>query len=279
MNNLVLEWQDKLSSILFEDKNVSGAEVSDAIDNQYRVLIKYDDETKRHKTGVRLIEPYVYGLSKAGNEVIRAFQYYGATRRGVPKYKLFRVDRILSWEPKTNSRFVANPKMLNMTNIDYNENGDKSMTMVFDQVKFMKDSGRETDMEQPQEWESPLARIKREKETQKKNIERQINNQPNNQGAIETKGLEDELKGEKSSLEAELDTRLGTTSADTSPNPRGAVEINQDKWDMDSMSPEQRHDKEVLRRRDKRWQASADERPMWRKGSQNDTLMQNGQEN
>lgn len=274
MDKLILEWQDKLSSILFEDKNVDGSEITDAINNQYRVLIKYDDETAKHQTGARLIEPYVYGLSKAGNEVIRAFQYYGATRRGVPKYKLFRVDRILSWEPKTNSKFVANPKMLNVTKIDYNENGDKSMTMVFDQVKFSHDNMQDTSINQQQEWESPLDRIKRQKEAQKKNIEQQINNQQNNQGAIETPTLKDELKGEKNSLENELDSRLGTTN-NTNANPRGALKIGQDKWDADSLSPEERHDKEVMRRRDNRWKASADERPMWRKGSMNDALKQN----
>lgn len=274
MNNLILEWQDKLTSILFEDKNVSGSDISDAINNQYCVLIKYDDETKKHQTGARLIEPFVYGLSSAGNEVIRAFQYYGATRRGVPKYKMFRTDRILSWVPKKDLHFFAEPKKLAQTNISYNENGDKSMNMIFAQVKFSNDENQQQEVQPTREWESPLDRVRREKQNAQQNIEKQINNtiNTNPQGAVKTKSLEKSLSQKTSDFEQDVNNRLGISN--TSNNDRGAVKIGNNRYDSDAKSQEEKHDNEVMRRRDRRWEKAADERPLWRKGSDNETLQQ-----
>ena len=47
----------------------------------------------------RIIEVYAYGLTKAGNPVIRAFQPYGDTSSRVPSWKFFRIDRIIYWKP------------------------------------------------------------------------------------------------------------------------------------------------------------------------------------
>ena len=70
----------------------------DAINNKYRILINYDDEDN-HATGIRLVEPYVLGYTKAGNLAFRGYQYNGDTVRGVPKWKLFRLDRVINWQP------------------------------------------------------------------------------------------------------------------------------------------------------------------------------------
>ena len=138
MLNINKIWQ----SILKED--VSTADVSDAIDNKYRVLITYDDE-KYHKIGPRLIEPYAVGLTKAGNPCMRCFQYYGDTKRGVPKWKLMRLDRIQSWQAKTNDHFVAEPRHLGVKTQDYNENGDGSMITIYNQVSFNNNPRKKED--------------------------------------------------------------------------------------------------------------------------------------
>lgn len=276
----LLEFNDKINQILFEDKGVSSSEVADAITNRYRVLINYDDETPQKQTGTRLIEPYVYGLTSAGNECIRAFQYSGATRRGVPKYKLFRLDRILSWNPKENDHFFAEPKKLAIAAPSYNNDGDKSMSMVFAQVDFIGNRGIENNQEpneQPQGWESPLDKIRRERQKKQQNIERQLNNSINVQksGAVTTKSLEKQLDGGKSDLEQDLDRTFGL---DIDNNNRGAVNIGQDKYNRDAMSPEEKHDAEVMRRRDRRWQNAAENRPLYRKGSANDELKKSEEE-
>lgn len=252
---MLQEFKKQLNNILLEAANVSSDEVSDAINKRYRVLINYDDEEPNPPTGQRLIEPYVYGLTKAGNEAIRAFQYYGETRRGVPKYKLFRLDRILKWNPQPNNHFYADPKKLAVVAPDYNENGDGSMSMIFTQVKF---GGRNnsTPNQDRGEWKSPLDRIKREKEAQKQDIEQQINNQPDKEGAVKTKELDNELG-------------KGNTSSNVH---RGAVKINPSIYDRDNKTSQERYDAEIMRKRDRRWEKAADSRPLYRKDSPNNDL-------
>lgn len=275
MHRLLTEWRDKISKILFEGKKVSGAEITDAIEKQYCVLINYDDETEEHQTGTRLIEPFVYGLSSASNEVIRAFQYYGATRRGIPKYKLFRVDRITSWHPKENLHFKVEPKKLAQTNIAYNENGDKSMEMIFAQVHFTDTTTpQQLQSQEPQEWESPLDRVRRERLKTQQSIENQLNSKTNanKQGAVATNSLKAELKNDSSEFEQSINNSLGISNMNNTQ--RGAVEIGQDKYERDAKSQDEKHNDEILRRRDKRWKNAADTRPLWRKGSANDLMQQ-----
>ena len=261
MHRLLIEFQDKLSNILFEDRKVSSSDVTDAIENQYRVQINYDDETEDPKTGTRLIEPYVYGLSLGGNEVIRAFQYGGSTKRGVPKYKLFRLDRITSWTPLTKSHFVAEPKKLAATNIDYNNNGDKKMTMIFAQVKFNgEDNTPSTETEAtPEMWQSPLDKIKKDRENIKQNLEKQLSNKKQQ---IFTKPKDEN----NNNFEQDIDKSLGLTSTDK------PLDISSQKYDNDSKSQEEKHDNEISRRRDQRWEKSVEERPLHRKGSFNADL-------
>ena len=126
------------------NEEVSGQEVIDALDNKRAVLITYDDE-QYHHTQTRYIEPYVYGLTKAGNPCIRAYQYWGDTKRGVPKWKMFRLDRVLSWKP-TEQTFELEPQARGWAAQAYNNNGDGSMSSVFKTVD-LGDQSSLTDFE------------------------------------------------------------------------------------------------------------------------------------
>lgn len=121
-----------LKNVLTE--SVTPNEVNAAIDDKIQVIINYSDEENR-APNKRLIEPYAYGMTKGGNAVLRAYQYEGDTFRGKPKWKMFRLDRIQSWQP-TEQHFNASPKERGWQAEDYNEHGDNSMTTVFNQVKF-----------------------------------------------------------------------------------------------------------------------------------------------
>lgn len=121
-----------LKNVLIE--SVTPNEVNAAIDDKIQVIINYSDEENR-APNKRLIEPYAYGMTKSGNAVLRAYQYDGDTFRGKPKWKMFRLDRIQSWQP-TEQHFNASPKERGWQAEDYNEHGDNSMTTVFNQVKF-----------------------------------------------------------------------------------------------------------------------------------------------
>ena len=125
-----------LQTILHE--NVTPQDVTSAIDDKIQVIINYSDE-KNRAPKKRLIEPYAYGLSSAGNEVLRAYQYEGDTYRGKPKWKLFRLDRIKSWNP-TEQHFNAQPKERGWNAPAYNETGDNTMSQVLHQVTFDYDT-------------------------------------------------------------------------------------------------------------------------------------------
>ena len=118
------------------NESVSSDSVNDAINNKYRILINYDDEDN-HATGTRLVEPYVLGYTKAGNLAFRGYQYEGDTVRGVPKWKLFRLDRVINWQP-TKQKFNVEPKDNGWSAESYNSNGDGSLTSILNQVSFDK---------------------------------------------------------------------------------------------------------------------------------------------
>jgi hypothetical protein len=48
----------------------------------------------RYNWGHRVVEPHVYGLSKDGHELLRAFQTGGQSESKAFGWKLFRVDEI-----------------------------------------------------------------------------------------------------------------------------------------------------------------------------------------
>lgn len=124
--------------LILEDVNRS--EVIKAIDSRYRVNINYmgDEETE---PGKRTIEVYAFGLSKSGNLVIRAYQGFGKTMTVIPGWKMFRLDRINSWEPINIKKGIFNSPISDRTDVPpFNPNGDKSMSTVYKVVQFNKNN-------------------------------------------------------------------------------------------------------------------------------------------
>lgn len=116
------------------NESVSGNEVSHALSSRKAVLINYADEHASH-TGKRYIEPYVYGLTKAGNQALRAYQYWGDTKTGTPAWKLFRLDRIESWE-ETDNIFDIEPQARGWAAEAFNKGGDTSLIQVYQIVNL-----------------------------------------------------------------------------------------------------------------------------------------------
>ena len=104
--------------------------INDAISNMKPAIINYNSGGENLATGERTIYPIAYGLSKANNPVVRAFEPKGDTVRGVPAWKFFRVDRIMSWDTVDNERF--NPQTLQ----GVNKSGDMLMTRVYNISPF-----------------------------------------------------------------------------------------------------------------------------------------------
>jgi predicted DNA-binding transcriptional regulator YafY len=110
-------------------------EVERSIVNRKRVRIYYGGDEVEEE-GERFIEPYVLGLSKAGNLILRAYQYRGVTATEQPGWKTYRLDRILDWD-ETNELPFNTPISDRVRNVPkYNKDGDRSMITIYKQVKF-----------------------------------------------------------------------------------------------------------------------------------------------
>lgn len=107
--------------------------IQNAIRNKQKVIIYYDGDEPGGK-GLRIIEPVCLGRSKKNNLVLRAWDDEGASHRGflglrpMPGWRLFKVDKIVSFKPTGENFETARP--------NYNPNGDKSMISVIINAKF-----------------------------------------------------------------------------------------------------------------------------------------------
>lgn len=120
-----LFFKNIVSDILTEGINASNA--GDAIRHRNEVEITYSGDDG----GKRIIQPVAYGLSKAGNMVLRAFQPFGTTKTKVPHWKLFRMDKIDSWKQLRGRIFSEPPGQYNSADGKFNPNGDESMSEVY----------------------------------------------------------------------------------------------------------------------------------------------------
>lgn len=122
---------DTVKSILLEVASIQS--IQDAIGKRQKIIIYYDGDEPGGR-GLREIEPVCFGYSKADNPVLRAWDYQGASHTAykgeqpLPGWRLFRVDKILSFKP-TNEKF-------NTPRPNYNPNGDKSMVRVIVNARF-----------------------------------------------------------------------------------------------------------------------------------------------
>lgn len=151
--------KELLAEILLEE-SVSAKDVSDVIDSHNRVIINYHSDGKDEADGARVIEVYAYGLTKAGNPVIRAFQPYGDTTTKVPSWKFFRLDRISGWEV-TDQKFSVPASDVYSGLGEFNKNGDRTMSVVYKVARFDDEEVYKTDTEKRmdrlrQQLDSPI---------------------------------------------------------------------------------------------------------------------------
>ena len=130
-----MELFENILNKLLLTESVSVNEVEEAIDKHIRVIINYHSKGEDNNTGARVIEVYAYGLTKAGNPCIRAFQPYGDTTSRVPSWKFFRLDRISAWKPT--KQIFDRPADFYYQNLgDFNPNGDETMSVVYKIAQF-----------------------------------------------------------------------------------------------------------------------------------------------
>ena len=158
---------DKL--LLNEDVSIS--EVNDVIDRHKRVIINYHTKGEDKNTGARVIEVYAYGLTKAGNPVIRCFQPYGDTTSRVPSWKFFRLDRISAWK-ETNQTFDRPADFFYKGLGDFNPNGDDTMSVVYKIAKFGNENIVNTELHTPSKGPRMKASTDKDNGTYKTDTER-----------------------------------------------------------------------------------------------------------
>lgn len=122
---------NNLKSILTEAASM--ADIQDSIKNKKVVIIYYDGDDNGGK-GYRKIEPVCFGVSKRGNQVLRAWEIEGSSwsekNEGnyLPGWRFFRTDKIFTYKPTFDNFTEVRP--------NYNPNGDKLMDRVFINAKF-----------------------------------------------------------------------------------------------------------------------------------------------
>lgn len=149
------------SFLLREDASVDA--INNAVNNMHPVRIVYYGPSGTG-TGEREIYPVAYGISTAGNPVVRAFQPQGSTSTEVPAWKFFRLDRIKKWE-NDNSR-TFNPDELN----GFNDKGDEQIETLY--------------------AISPIGNAKPEKEPQPEKPEKILTGHPVRKGEVDNGGAD-----------------------------------------------------------------------------------------
>lgn len=131
---------------LYESLILEGVDANiiyEVLEEVYRVKINYAGDDN-NPAGERVIEVFAYGQHiTSDNWIIRAYQTKGATSRtGVQGWKMFRVDRITSWEPvmKSNGRpdyFVptSRPHFVPSKGTDGSMKGGGKLVNVSDFIK------------------------------------------------------------------------------------------------------------------------------------------------
>jgi predicted DNA-binding transcriptional regulator YafY len=122
---------NSLKTLILEVASIDA--VRDSISKRIKCVIYYVGDEPGGK-GLREIEPVCLGYSKAGNLVLRAWDYQGASHTAykgeqpLPGWRLFRLDKITMFKPTTEKFDTPKP--------NYNPDGDKSMSRVLINAKF-----------------------------------------------------------------------------------------------------------------------------------------------
>ena len=120
-----------VKSVILEVASIDS--IVDAIKKKNKIIIYYDGDEPGGK-GLREIEPVCFGYSKADNPVLRAWDSEGSSHTGykgeqpLPGWRLFRVDKILSFKPSGEKFNELRP--------GYNLTGDKGMVNVIINANF-----------------------------------------------------------------------------------------------------------------------------------------------
>ena len=121
-----MSFEEAVVSILSE--GVAVTPIFDQLKNGKMNLVKinYLGDTGVPQ-GERTIEPYLLGTTIAGNLAIRAYQTTGVTQTEQPGWKIFLIDKIVSWQVLQETFTIRD---------DYERVGDKMFGVVRVQLRY-----------------------------------------------------------------------------------------------------------------------------------------------
>jgi hypothetical protein len=97
---------ESLGNLLLLEQDTSMSVIRKGIAERIPISIYYKGPPDEVRSGQRIdIEPIVMGKNaKSGNLVIWAYVFKGVSKRGLPGWKMFRLDRITSAKPNTSGQ-------------------------------------------------------------------------------------------------------------------------------------------------------------------------------
>ena len=148
-----MKLQESLKGLILEIASIES--VVDSIKRKQVIALYYTGDAPGGD-GLRTVEPVCLGVSKAGNKVLRAWDYEGASHTAtlgtqpLPGWRLFRLDKITSYKPNGQVFTEMKPK--------FNPNGDKSMVSIITLANFgqpAQPSIIPQELQQPQQPQQP----------------------------------------------------------------------------------------------------------------------------
>lgn len=117
-------------------KTIVSDDIPSLLHNRVVSMLAYNDDQPQPHTGYRQVAICAYGVTKAGNTAIRAYEMFGDSRSAadgtgvIPDYRLFLLKRIQSLKPMIGTE----PWGRDVLDSRYNWSGDKGLPDLFDHI-------------------------------------------------------------------------------------------------------------------------------------------------
>jgi len=117
-------------------KTIISNDIPSLLHNRVVTMLSYNDEKENPHTAFRQIAIVAYGITKAGNAAIRAYEMFGDSRSAadgtgvIPDYRMFLLKRIQSLKPMVGTE----PWGKELLDSRYNWSGDKGLPTLFDHI-------------------------------------------------------------------------------------------------------------------------------------------------
>lgn len=139
--NNIGEFPELPASITDDDnitvqRSVVSNDIPSLLHNRVVTMLQYNDEKPQPATAFRQICICAYGITKAGNAAIRAYELSGDSRSAkdgtgvIPDYRMFLLKRITSLKPMQGTE----PWGRDVLDSRYNWSGDKGLPHLFDHI-------------------------------------------------------------------------------------------------------------------------------------------------